>query len=86
MIDYEYKSIFQKEFTDLVEIKKALGFKYEAEQAAFHRLDKFFIEQSLSEKHISKELCDAWCRKRSHETINNQSHRTSHLRVFVNIW
>lgn len=82
MIDYEYKSIFCKEFMELVEIKKALGFKYESTQAAFHRLDKFFVEQFLSDKQLSKELCDAWCRKRSHETVKNQSHRISSLRIF----
>ena len=77
-----YSSVFKAEFQDLVEIKKALGFAYDAEAAAFLRIDKFFCDNNLAEKIISKELCNSWCQKRSHETENNRSHRISTMRVF----
>ena len=82
MTDITYHSVFQKEFQDLVDLKRALGFEYNSEAAAFKRIDTFFNQNALIEKNISKDLCDSWCRKKSYESINNQSHRISTMRVF----
>lgn len=82
MNEQTYSSIFKTEFHDLVEIKKALGFKYDTQALAFRRIDAFFNENSLSEKTISKELCDKWTRKRSYENAANWSRRISTMRVF----
>ncbi len=48
-----YSSIFKTEFQDLVETKKALGFKYDAQALAFRRIDAFFVENNLSERKVS---------------------------------
>jgi integrase len=77
-----YSSIFKAEFQDLVELKRALGFNYGAQAAAFLRVDEFFNKWHLTEKMITKELCDEWCKKRSHESENNRSHRISTMRIF----
>ena len=77
-----YSSIFKTEFQDLVEIKKALGYNYDAQAACFRRIDAYFNENQLAEKSVSKELCNEWCKKRSHESESNRSHRISSLRVF----
>ncbi len=77
-----YSSIFKTEFQDLVETKKALGFKYDAQALAFRRIDAFFVENNLSERKVSKELCDIWTRKRSYESAANWSRRISTMRVF----
>lgn len=77
-----YCSVFKTEFQDLVSVKKALGFTYDAEAASFLRIDKFFIQNHLAIKIISKELCNEWCKKRSYETENNRSHRISTMRIF----
>lgn len=82
MNDPVYISIFKKEFQDLVDLKKALGFSYKTEALAFRRIDLFFIEQNLTDKCITKELCELWCRKRSHESATNQASRISTMRVF----
>lgn len=82
MNEQTYSSIFKTEFHDLVEIKKALGFKYNAQASAFRRIDAFFNENSLSEKTVPKELCDKWTRRRSHESTANWSRRISTMRVF----
>lgn len=79
-----YRSVFKAEFHDLVEFKKALGFTYNAEAAGFQRIDTFFVQNQLSEKVISRELCNEWCKKRSYETESNRSHRISVMRVFCN--
>ncbi|KNY29873.1 hypothetical protein [Pseudobacteroides cellulosolvens] len=82
MTEIKYYSVLQKEFQDLVYLKKALGFEYTAETAAFKRIDTFFTQNELTEKIVSKDLCDIWCRKKSYESISNQSHRISSMRVF----
>ena len=84
MSDKQFKSIFAKEFNDLAEIKRAMGFKYETAYASLLRIDKFFTEQNLTEKKLTKETVDLWCRKRSYETKANQCTRISNLRVFCN--
>ena len=77
-----YNSIFQKEIHDLIELKRALGFSYELETGSLRRIDTFLCENNLSEKCITKELCDLWCRKRTYETVTNQASRISIMRVF----
>lgn len=77
-----YKSIFQKEIRDLIELKRALGFSYESEAGSLRRIDTFLCKNNLSEKCITKELCDLWCRKRTYETVTNQASRISIMRVF----
>ena len=68
-----YNSIFQEEIHDLIALKRALGFSYESEAGSLRRIDTFLCENNLSEKRISKELCDLWCRKRTYETVTNQA-------------
>lgn len=82
MSEAVFKSVFRKEFQDLILLKRALGFKYQAEAGSFMRLDRFFIENDLTEKMISKELCSLWCRKRSYESETNHAVRVSTMRVF----
>ena len=82
MNEQTYSSVFKTEFQDLVDTKKALGFKYDAQALAFKRIDAFFAENNLSEKTVSKELCDKWTRKRSYESAANWSGRISAMRVF----
>lgn len=77
-----YNSIFQEEIHDLIALKRALGFSYESEAGSLRRIDTFLCENNLSEKRISKELCDLWCRKRTYETVTNQASRISVMRVF----
>lgn len=82
MSEQSYSSIFKSEFQDLVEIKKALGFKYDTQASGFRRIDAFFSRKHLAEKTVSKEICDEWTRKRSYESAANWSHRISTMRVF----
>lgn len=77
-----YNSVFQKEIQDFIDLKRALGFSYKSEEASLRRIDTFLNANNLSEKCISKELCDLWCRKRTHETVTNQASRISIMRGF----
>ena len=66
MTEIKFNSVFQDEFINLISLKRAVGFKYETDASAFRRIDTFFCDNNLSEKQISKELCNLWCRKRSY--------------------
>lgn len=68
-----FNSIFRDEFCGLITLKQSLGFKYKAETAAFRRIDIFFCHHQLTEKRLSKELCDHWCQKRSYESAANHA-------------
>lgn len=82
MHEIVYSSIFAKEFQDLVDLKHSLGFKYETEAGAFKRIDTFLVNNGLSTKTISKDICSLWCMKRSYESPANQASRISTMRVF----
>lgn len=77
-----YSSVFAKEFQDLVDLKRSLGFKYETEARAFKRIDSFFIDNGLDKKTVSKDICSLWCRKRSYESPANHASRISAMRIF----
>ena len=77
-----YNSIFQQEIRDLIELKRALGFSYESEAGSLRCIDTFLCRNTLSEKSITKELCDLGCKKRTHKTVTNQASRISIMRVF----
>lgn len=77
-----YNSVFQKEICGLIELKRALGFSYRSEAGSLRRMDVFLCENDISEKRITKELCELWCRKRTYETVTNQASRISIMRVF----
>lgn len=79
----QYNSVFSKEIMDYIDSKRALGYKYKAESMALRRIDRFFIEEGLTEKSISKEVCMKWCSKRSYEKQRNFHQRTSIMRGFA---
>lgn len=70
------------EIHNLIELKRALGFSYKSEAGSLRRIDTFLCENNLSEKCITKELCELWCQKRTYETVTNQASRISIMRVF----
>ena len=77
-----FKSVFRSEFQELITLKRSLGFKYQTEEKAFKRIDEYFCTIKLTEKIITKKLCEKWCQKRSYESAANHCSRISTLRVF----
>lgn len=63
---------------ELVELKRSLGFKYISGEFVLTVLDKFSIERNETTVGITKELSDAWCRKR-----NNESDSYHYKRCFI---
>ena len=82
MSEKRFESVLRKEFHDLIAMKRALGYKYDTDEGALHRIDSFLVESGLQTKEIPRELCERWCRKRSYESPANHSSRISSMRVF----
>lgn len=76
-----FDSIFKNEIQDLIKLKRAQGFKYETEERALKRIDKFLSDKNLQKKTITKSIVDEWCLRRTYETQANQNSRISMMRV-----
>ena len=83
MSEYTFKSVFADDIKEFISLKRALGFKYVSEQGMLQRIDTYFADNNVPVREITKEISDGWCRKRSHETLTNQSNRISVMRVFA---
>ena len=82
MSDPYFRSIFKDDFLAFIALKRALGFKYESEPGMLRQIDTYFVNNHLTVREISRELCEGWCRKRSYESPANHSSRISMMRVF----
>ncbi|MBQ9305875.1 tyrosine-type recombinase/integrase [Butyrivibrio sp.] len=82
MSEYIFKSVFADDIQEFISLKRAVGFKYDSEQGMLQRVDTYFADNNVTVREITKEISDGWCRKRSYETLANQSSRISVMRVF----
>ena len=76
-----FNSIFKNEIQDLINLKRAQGFKYKTEEFALKRIDKYLVGKNIQEKAINKSVVDEWCLKKTYETQANQKNRISNMRV-----
>ena len=70
-----FDSIFKNEIQDLINLKRAQGFKYVTEEFALKRIDKYLVDKNIQEKVINKSLVDEWCLRKTYETQKNQNRR-----------
>lgn len=61
-------SIYALYFTDFIDSKRSLGFKYTVEERILSLFDKFIIEQGETKIGLSKELADKWSERRNNES------------------
>jgi integrase/recombinase XerD len=73
-----FYSVYATYMKELVELKRSLGFKYISGEFVLSVLDKFSTERNERAEGITKELSDAWCRKR-----NNESDSYHYKRCFI---
>ena len=76
-----FDSIFKSEIQDLINLKRAQGFKYVTEEFALKRIDKYLAGKNIQEKVINKSVVDEWCLRKAYETQANQNSRISIMRV-----
>ena len=77
-----YIGPFKKQIKDYIEIKQAVGYKYDTEAMHLKRFDKFTLEKYPNTTTLTKEIVLEWCKKRTYEAQQNQSARASIIRQF----
>lgn len=78
-----YQSFFKDSLRSHVDLKQALGYKYETEAAHLKRFDRYLVENYPLATSLTKEIVLNWCRKKSYEAQANQCARASILRQFA---
>ncbi|HQS83654.1 MAG TPA: tyrosine-type recombinase/integrase [Alphaproteobacteria bacterium] len=82
MLNIIYKSPFKDHIQNCVELKQAIGYKYNSEAHHLRRFDQFILEKYSEATVLTKEIVLDWCRKKTYETQTNQCFRASIIRQF----
>lgn len=77
-----YLGPFKKHLQRHIELKRALGYKYETDAEHLMRFDRFTMQKYPNARALTKEIVLEWCNKRSYEAQANQLSRASIIRQF----
>ena len=77
-----YESSFKNHITSYVDLKQAVGYKYETEADHLKRFDRFILENHPHATSLTKEIVLSWCSKKTYEAQANQCARASIIRQF----
>lgn len=79
-----YLGPFKKHLQSHIELKKALGYKYDTEAEHLIRFDRFTMQKYPNARALTKEIVLKWCNKKAYEAQANQLSRASIIRQFGN--
>ncbi len=82
MNDILYISLFKDYIRNYLTLKRAIGYKFNAEAENLKLFDRFVLEKYPKAHALTKEIAFAWCSKRTYEKRANQRSRISILREF----
>jgi integrase/recombinase XerD len=77
-----YEGPFKNHLQNHVELKRAVGYKYDTDADHLKRFDRFTWENYPLATSLTKDMVLGWCRKKSYESQANQCSRASILRQF----
>jgi len=77
-----YRGPFKDHIQSYVEIKQAVGYKFDTAPGHLKRFDKFTLEKYPEVPTLTKEIVLDWCGKKAYEAQANQGARTSVIRQF----
>jgi integrase/recombinase XerD len=77
-----YEGPFKIHIKNHVELKQAIGYKYETEAGHLKRFDRFTLEKYSYSTDLTKEIVRDWCSKKTYEAQANQCSRASVIRQF----
>ncbi len=77
-----YTGPFKDHIWRHVDLKQAVGYKYETDAAHLARFDRFTLENYPGAMTLTKEMVLDWCSKKAHDTQANQLSRASIIRQF----
>src|SRR5690625_6658819 len=78
MNNIEYEGPFKDHIQSHVELKRAVGYKYDTEAIHFKRFDKFTQEKYPDATELKKEIVLDWCSKKKYESQANQCRSEEH--------
>lgn len=78
-----YESLFKDHIQNHINLKKAVGYKYDTDAIHLKRFDKFILEKYPKATALTKEIVIDWCSKKSYEAQANQCSRASIIRQFA---
>lgn len=82
--DRVFKSPLAPYMQDMLEEKRAAGFKMDALAYVFQQMDRFFVSNGLDVASLPEGIVCLWIRRRPHETVYNLCRRTGFLRQLGN--
>lgn len=77
-----YEGPFKNHIKNHVELKRAVGYKYDTDAAHLKRFDRFTLEKYPYTSVLTKEIVLDWCSKKTYEAQANQCSRASVIRQF----
>lgn len=77
-----YVGPFKGHLQNYIELKRAVGYKFDTEAGRLKCFDKFTHEKYPEVDGLTKEIVLDWCAKKTYEAQANQSSRTSIIRQF----
>lgn len=83
MSDIKYEGPFKDHLQNHVELKQAVGYKYETDARHLKRFDRFTLEKYPYATNLTKEIVLDWCNKKTYEAQANQCSRASFMRQFA---
>ncbi|HJZ22946.1 MAG TPA: tyrosine-type recombinase/integrase [Candidatus Babeliales bacterium] len=75
-----FEGPFKNHIKNYIELKQAIGYKYETEAENLKRFDKFTFGKYQEATVLTKEIALDWCSKKIYEAQANQCSRTSTVR------
>jgi integrase/recombinase XerD len=77
-----YLGPFKEYLQSYIELKRAIGYKYDTEAEHLKRFDKFTLQKYPNVKALTKDIVLDWCSKKPYEAQANQLSRASIIRQF----
>lgn len=82
MSEILYKGPFKDHIKNHLELKRAIGYKYDTDAVHLKRFDRFTLEKYPHATTLTKEMVLDWCGKKIYEAQANQCSRASIIRQF----
>jgi integrase len=82
MSEIIYEGPFKNHLKSHVELKKAIGYKYDTDARHLKRFDRYTMEKYPHAIELTKEIALDWCSKKPYETQANLCSRASVIRQF----
>jgi integrase/recombinase XerD len=82
MSEIIYEGPFKEHIKNHVELKRAVGYKYDTDAAQLKRFDRFTLGEYPCATVLTKEIVLDWCSKKTYEAQANQCSRASVIRQF----